>query len=207
MVVSVPVLPRRLATLVAQVDSDRIRLHQYHPSIGADTSSTVGRLWRVEYLQRMLVAGRVDVADRLARQLAETASDDPFAGIVAGYVLLRLGRHEELGELASAIIAAASTLSDAYILRGEHEARLGRREAAEQAFINAVNCGIPAFGEGLTRLLEGLRSSGLAHPRGALVRHIFQRHARGSMWAAFTPRRGLEPGRAVISAVDLGFEA
>jgi hypothetical protein len=27
------------------------------------------------------------------------------------------------------------------------------------------------------------------------------------MWAAFTPRRGLEPGRPVISAVDLGFEA
>ena len=95
MVVSVPVLPRRLATLIAQIDSDRIRLHQYHPSIHADTSSTVGRLRRVEYLQRMLVAGRVDVAEQLARQLAETASDDPFAGIVAGYVLLRLGQLRE----------------------------------------------------------------------------------------------------------------
>lgn len=207
MVVSVPVLPRRLATLVAQVDSDRIRLHQYHPSIVAETSSTVGQLWRVEYLERMLLAGRVDVAERLARQLAETASDDPFGGIVAGYVLLRLGCNEELGKLASAVISTAPTLSDAYILRGEYEARVGRREAAEQAFLNAVNCGIPAFGEGLTRLLEGLRSSRLTHPRGALVRHMFQRHARGSMWAAFTPRRGLEPGRAVISAVDLGFES
>ena len=207
MVVSVPVLPGRLATLVAQVDSDRIQLHQYHPSVGGDSSSTVGRLRRVEYLQRMLVAGRVDVADRLARQLALTASEDPFAGIVAGYVLLRLGRHEELGKLASAVIAAAPNLCDAYVLRGEYEARLGRKGPAEQAFANAVNCGIPAFGEGLTRLLEGMRSNGLTHPRGALVRHIFQRHARGSMWAAFTPSRGLEPGRAVISAVDLGFEA
>jgi hypothetical protein len=182
-------------------------LHQYHPKISADESSTVGRLWRVEYLQRMLLAGRIDVADRLARQLASTASDDPFAGIVAGYVLLRLGDHEALGDLASAVITAAPTLGDAYILRAEHEARMGRRALAEQAFINAVDCGVPAFGEGLTRLLEGLRSTRLALPRGALVRHIFQRHARGSMWAAFTPRRGLEPGRAVISAADLGFEA
>jgi hypothetical protein len=207
MVVSVPVLPNRLATLVAQVDSDRIRLHQYHPVIGAGTSSMVGRLWRIEYLQRMLLAGRIDVAERLSRELAATASEDPFAGIVAGYVLLRLGQHEALGDLASTVITAAPTLSDGYILRAEHEFGAGRRELAEQAFINAVDCGIPAFGEGLTRLLEGLRSTRLGLPRGALVRHIFQRHARGSMWAAFTPRRGLEPGHAVISVVDLGFEA
>ena len=70
-----------------------------------------------------------------------------------------------------------------------------------------IAAGVPAFGEGLTRLVEGLRASGLIHPRAALVRHVFQRHARGSMWAAFTPRRGLEPGRPVISALDLGFEA
>ncbi|MFC8681937.1 caspase family protein [Microbacterium ureisolvens] len=207
MVVSLPVLPQRLATLVAQVDTDRIRLHQFHPSITADApSATVARLWRNEYLQRMLLAGRIDVAEHLARELA-AASEDPFAGVVAGYVLLRLGHREELGELASAIITAAPTLSDAYILRAEHEAGAGRRELSEQAYINAADCGIPAFGEGLTRLLEGLRHIRLTLPRGALVRHIFQRHVRGSMWAAFTPRRGLEPGSAVISAADLGLEA
>lgn len=206
MVVSVPVLPQRMATLVAQVDRDRIRLHQYHPRIGDGTSSA-GRLWRVEYLQRMLLGGRIDIADRLTRQLAETASVDPFAGLVAGYVLLRLGRYEELGELASAVVAAAPTLSDAYILRAEHESRMNRPAIAEQAFINAVDSGIPTFGEGLTRLLEGLRATRLALPRAALFRYIFQRHARGSMWAAFTPGRALEQGRSVISAADLGFEA
>ena len=48
-----------------------------------------------------------------------------------------------------------------------------------QAFTDAVNAGVPAFGEGLTRLVEGLRASSFVHPRGALVRHIFQRHVRG----------------------------
>jgi hypothetical protein len=207
MVVSVPVLPGRLATLVAQVDRDRTRLFQYHPALDPGAAPTVGDLRRSEHLQRLLLAGRVDIAEPLARQVAGAAATDPFAGLVAGYVLLRLGRHQELEALASAVLGAASGLSDAYVLRGEREACAGRPEAAAQAFAEAIGTGVPAFGEGLTRLVEGLRASGLVHPRAALVRHVFQRHARGSMWAAFTPRRGLEPGRPVISAVDLGFEA
>ena len=206
-VVSVPVLAGRLATLVAQVDRDHTRLFQYHPATDPGLAPAVDDLRRSEHLQRMLLAGRVDSAEPLAREVAAAAAGDPFAGLVAGYVLLRLGRHQELEALASAVLGAESGLSDAYILRGEHEACAGRPQAAAQAFAEAIGTGVPAFGEGLTRLVEGLRASGLIHPRAALVRHVFQRHARGSMWAAFTPRRGLEPGRPVISAVDLGFEA
>ena len=94
----------------------------------------------------------------LAREVAEKAAGDPFAGLVAGYVLLRLGRHQELEALASAVLGAASGLSDAYILRGEHEACAGRSQAAAQAFAEAIGTGVPAFGEGLTRLVEGLRA-------------------------------------------------
>jgi hypothetical protein len=38
------------------------------------------------------------------------------------------------------------------------------------------------------------------------VRYIFQQHARGSMWSAFTPRREFEPGRLVITGADIGYE-
>jgi hypothetical protein len=182
-VVSVPVLEGRLATLVAQVDRDRTRLFQYHPALDPGATPTVGDLRRSEHLQRLLLAGRVDMAEPLARQAAGAAAADPFVGLVAGYVLLRLGRHQELEALASAVLGAASGLSDAYVLRGEHEACAGRPEAATQAFAEAIGTGVPAFGEGLTRLVEGLRASGLVHPRAALVRHVFQRHARGSMAA------------------------
>jgi Caspase domain len=206
-VVPVPVLPGRLATLVFQIDDDRSRLFQYQPTIDPDATSTASDLRRAEYLQRLLLADRVDIAEPLARDVASAASSDPFTELVAGYVLLRLGRHQELGALASSILRATSTLSDAYILRGEHEAGAGRQQAAGQAFANAIAIGIPAFGAGLTRLIEGVRTYGLVHARTAMVRHIFERHVRGSMWAAFTPRRGLQPGRPVISAVDLGFEA
>ena len=121
-------------------------------------------------------------------------------------MLLRLNWRENLGELASAIIEAAPNLSDAYILRGEYEAYKQNQEASNQAFADAISAGIPAFGEGLTRLVEGLRVSGFFHPRGALVRYIFQRHMRGNMWAAFTPRFEFKPGRLVITGSDIGYE-
>jgi hypothetical protein len=123
-------------------------------------------------------------------------------------MLLRLSYFREgLGALASTIVEAAPQLSDAYILRGEYEAYRQDDVARNQAFADAVSAGIPSFGEGLTRLVEGLRASGFVHPRGALVRYMFQRHARGSMWAAFTPRGKFEPGRLVITGADVGFEA
>lgn len=205
-IVALPVLAGRLATVIVQLDSEGMRMYQLHPRAGQAASSEPNRLRRVEHLQRLLLAGRLDGAPAPARELAEAAREDPFAGCVAGYVLLRLGLHDKLEELVAAIVEAEPTLTDAYILRGEHEAAEERMDTARQAFIDAVNAGIPAFGEGLTRLVEGLRATTFIHPRGALVRHIFQQHARGVMWAAFTPRRALEPGRLVISGADVGFE-
>lgn len=206
-VVALPVLEGRLATLVAQVDPGRFRLYQFHPVVGDVPSTTPDRLRRLEHLQRLLLGGRVDGAQTLAEEVAADAREDPFGGCLAGYVLLRLGRYEPLRELASQIVAVEPKLSDAYILRGEYEAYVQNSEAAHQAFADAVRAGIPTFGEGLTRLVEGLRVSGFYHPRGALVRYIFQRHARGLMWAAFTPRRGrLQPDRLVITGADIGFE-
>jgi hypothetical protein len=205
-VVALPVLTGRLATMVAQVDRDRVRFFQFHPVAGPAESSTPDRLRRVEYLERLLLGGRVYGGETLAREVAAEADEDPFAACLAGYVLLRLGRHQLLGNLASAIVAVAPKLSDAYILRGEYEAFTRNDEARDQAFADAVAAGIPAFGEGLTRLVEGLRVSGFFHPRGALVRYIFQRHARGSMWSAFVPRGEFKAGRLVITGADIGYE-
>jgi len=206
-VLALPVLPGRVATVIAEVDAGATRLYQFHPAASAGPSSTPQQLRRLEYLQRLLLSGRVDGARRLAEDVADAAADDPFGACVAAYVLLRLGAFDRVAKAAVAVAAAAPTLSDAFVLRAECEAHAGNLEASTQAFTDAVAVGVPAFGEGLTRLLEGMRAIGVVHPRGALVRHIFQRHARGSMWSLFNPARPLEPGRLVISSVDLGFEA
>ncbi len=206
-VVGLPVLEGRLATLVAQLDPGRLRLYQFHPFTQPHDSNEPGRMRRAEHLQRVLLGGRADTAEQLANEVAGRARDDPIAGCLAGYVLLRLGSYEPLDDLAAAVIEVAPKLSDAYILRAEHEAHNQNLDGRNQAVADAVSTGVPVFAEGLTRLVEGIRASGFFHPRGALVRYIFQQHARGSMWSAFTPRGSFEEGRLVITGADVGYEA
>jgi Caspase domain len=205
-VLALPLLKDRLAIVVAQAESGRLRVYQFHPLAHAVEWSTADWMRGVEHLQRRLLGGRLEGADQLAEEIATQAKNDPFAGCLAGYTLVRLGLRERLGKLTSDIIEVAPTLSDAYILRGEYEAYKQNQDASNQAFAEAVSAGVPAFGEGLTRLVEGLRVSGFFHPRGALVRYIFQQHARGNMWAAFTPRGEFKPGRLVITGSDIGYE-
>jgi hypothetical protein len=157
----------------------------------------------VEYLQRLLLSGRLDGARELALELA--ATDDPFVGCLCGYVLLRLGLVDELEDITERVIQTAPQLSDGFVLRGEWASATGDT-AAKQAFAEAVGAGVPIFAEGLTRLLEGLRAHDISHPRSAIVRYVFQNHMRGSMWSVFTPRR-FEPGKLVVTAADTGFEA
>lgn len=216
-VVALNPLRGRLSTVVAQVDQNRWRLYQFWPLAQPDDSSTPDRLRRLEHLQRQLLGGRLDGAreiamggplndEAIAARIDSQATLDPFGGCLVGYVLLRLGRDEWLGALSTAIIEAAPTLRDAYILRGEYEAHRQNVQASHQAYANAVSARVPVFAEGLTRLVEGLLANGFLHPRGALVRYIFQQHVRGNMWSAFTPRGEFKPGRLVITGSDIGYE-
>jgi len=203
MVFALTVLNRRMATVVVQITAG-IRLFQHQPALAGGDAASPDTLRHAEYLERLLLAGRLDGARELALELAQV--DDPFIGCLSGYVLLRLGLFKELGDLTERTIAAAPQLADAYVLRGEHAAATGST-AGKQAFAEAIGVGVPMFGEGLTRLLEGLRTHGVDHPRAAIVRYVFQNHMRGSMWSSFTPGRPLTPGRLVITAADTGHEA
>ena len=202
MVFALTVLNRRMATILVQITAG-IHLFQYQPALGGGAAATPNTLRHVEYLERSLLSGRLDGAGALALELA--ATDDPFVGCLCGYVLLRLGHLKELGELVERVITTAPQLSDGFVLRGEHAAATGGT-TGKQAFTEAIAAGVPVFGEGLTRLLEGLHTYGVEHPRAAIVRYVFQNHMRGSMWSVFTPRR-FEPNKLVVTAADTGHEA
>jgi len=192
--------------VVAHLEQERTKIFQFLLTGKLDVLRTA------EQAQRLVLAGRLAAIEPVARQLADQAADDPLAACLGGYSLLRLGHAADAGKVADAVIAVAPTIADAYILRGEAAAAAGNDARSRQAFTDAIGAGIPLFGEGLTRLVEGLRAWNFLHPRAAIVRHVFQRHLRGTMWSVFVPRarggeRKLEPGRLVITGADTGFEA
>jgi hypothetical protein len=204
MVFARSVLHGRLSTLVVQVTKG-IRLFQYLPALAADDSTSPETLRRVEYLERMLLGGRLDGARELVDELSSAAASDPFVACLCGYVLLRLGRLEEAAASAERAIETAPQLADGFVLRGECSPAGGA--AAKQAYTEALAAsGVPLFAEGLTRLLEGARMHGIQHPRATIVRFMFQNHMRGSMWSVFTPP-AVVPGRLVVTAAQLGYEA
>ncbi|HEV8251052.1 MAG TPA: caspase family protein [Gaiellaceae bacterium] len=201
MVFAPTVLQDRVAAILLQITRG-IRIFQYQPAAAGGPDTEPEALRRAEYLQRMLMSGRLDGAAELVGELATT--EDPLLGCLCGYVLLRLGDQEGLAKVAERLVQAAPQLADGFVLRGE-QAAAAKRPEAKQAFAEAAAAGIPLFAEGLTRLLEGVRANDIQHPGGAVVRYVFQNHMRGSMWSIFTPKR-FEPGTRIITAADLGYE-
>ena len=203
-------LPKRPALVVVRHDGRLTRLFQYLLPRTGDAPPGETSVRRAEHAQRLLLAGRLTAVGALARELGEAAAEDPLAACLGAYVLLRLGLHQEVAAVADKVIAVAPELADAFVLRGEAAAAAGDDARARQAFKDAVAAGVPLFGEGLTRLVEGLRVADFFHPRGVVVRFLFQRHLRGSMWSAFVPRPGggrLDTGRLLVTGADTGFEA
>jgi hypothetical protein len=189
LVFAVGVLPERATMLVLQAEPARLRSYEYLPSLNGGLSTSGEQVIAVEQVARLLLAGTLDPTEALISRLVDTAADDPLAGCLAGYVKLRLGDHDRLDELTSTLIDAYPGLADPHILRGEHEAWRGERGAARAAYALALDTGVPIFAEGLTRTIEGARAYRLRRPYLRLVRHIFMRHATGSMWSVHRPQQ------------------
>ena len=197
MVFAVALLHGRLAMLTLEVGSEGIQVFQYLPSLQPDRSSSPNRLRKIELMERIMLGGELASGYDLARELLDAKLADPLAGCLGAYLYLRLGRAEELEQAVVNLTSRYADVSDVHVIRGEYEAATGDRKAAGKAFAKAVEVGVPIFGEGLTRLLEGLRAYEIEHPLAALLAQVFERHMSGSLWSVWLPER-LTPGEHLV---------
>jgi hypothetical protein len=197
MVLALALLPKRLTLLTIEVQPALTKIFQYSPSLVPDSSSGADALRRVELLERIMLDGRLDAGYELAHQLLARQVNNPLAGCLGGYLYLRLGRAEELEDTVKNLTTRFPGLSDVHVIRGEFEAAAGRAAEAKAAFAQAIEVGVPIFGEGLTRLIEGMRTYEVEHPLSRLVAHIFEHHMSGSMWSVWLPE-GLVPGELLV---------
>jgi hypothetical protein len=196
-VVALATLPKRLTLLTIEVQPSMTKIFQYSPSLAPDSSSDAEVLRSIELLERIMLDGRLDAGYELAQQLLARQVNNPLAGCLGSYLYLRLGRTGELEDTVKSLTTRFPGLSDAHVIRGEFEAAAGRAAEAKAAFAQAIEVGVPIFGEGLTRLLEGMRTYEIEHPLARLVEHIFSHHMSGSMWSVWQPDE-LKPGELVV---------
>jgi hypothetical protein len=197
MVLALAMLPKRLTLLTIEVQPAQTKIFQYLPSLAPDSSSSADVLRRVELLERIMLDGRLDAGYELAGQLLARELNNPLAGCLGAYLYLRLGRTGELNETVKNLTTRFPGLSDVHVIRGEFEAAAGRAAEAKAAFAQGIEVGVPIFGEGLTRLLEGMRTYEVEHPLARLVAHIFDHHMSGSMWSVWLPGE-LVPGELLV---------
>jgi hypothetical protein len=190
-------LPERFTMLTLVFEENQRRGFQYMPSLSPDESTKPGGLRRLELMQRLLVRGSLEAGAEVAVELLRGEKVDPLAGCLGAYIFLRQGRVDELRKTVRKLLRAYPELSDCHVLQGELEASAGRDAQAKRAFEQAIQAGVPLFGEGLTRLLEGLQKYELEHPRAKIVESVFRNHVSGSLWSVWTPKK-FRPGRKLV---------
>ncbi len=193
-------LPQRITMLVFHFGADgRARVFQYLPSRTPDGSTDPRTVRRLELVQRFYLNGRLDYAYETAKDLLQGKWEEPIAGCLGGYLLLKQGKGTELASPASNMTIFYPELSDGYVLQGEAAESLAQPGA--ERFSAALDHGFPIFSDGLVRLNEAVQRYQIDHPRVALLRDIMGDRAPGMLWSAWVPER-LEAGKTLMEAAN-----
>lgn len=163
------------------------RSQVFHYSFGQDLREHPLSVRRAELLQRYWLSGRLNHAARQAEALL-LGPADPISLALAGFMLLRLGRHAEI-EKALDKPERFGGLPDAAVLRAELALARKVEPAAEAAFRYALTSGIPITADGLDRLLAGAANLGIVDAPGvSLLRALKAHRFNGAIWTALNIR-------------------
>jgi hypothetical protein len=188
-------LTGRVTMLVVETDATlKLRVFQYLPSLTPDESFDPRVLRRLEMMQRIQLSEWLSSGYQTARELLDGEWGDPIAGCLGAYLLLRLGKARELGPVVDRLTSEFPQLSDGHVLRAELEASCARSEGAKalsdgarKAICDALEAGVPIFGEGISRLLDGVQGFQIDHKNTRLVSTVAERYMHGSLWSAWIP--------------------
>jgi len=189
------VLPQHLSMLIFDREADgEIRLFQYLSRLESQVDVDVGKLRQLELIQRFILQGRLGRAYDLIKGSPRLSQTDPLAECMAGYVLLRLGKLEELGPTVNTIVNSYPELSDGYVLQAEYEAGRRNDDAAVTAYRTALNRGVPTFAYGLVQLFGAVHKYDIHHPRVDVLTRVFQNRCVWLLGSTWIPKDGLDVG-------------
>lgn len=143
-----------------------------------------GAIRRIELMQRYVASGRVTPTLADVNQLLWDKWQDPIAGCLGGYLLIRMGMHADLQIPARNLTTHFSGLPDSHVLMGAWHEALGEENAAIAAYLAALNNGVPLFRDGLMLLRAAINRFGLTHWRAPLLADLIERVPSGVLWSS-----------------------
>ena len=200
-VIPLAVLPGRLTLVVVTRGQDgAFDIHQYQPLLdpaaapvqppdwkGKDprfSESRFAQIRRIELMQRAVNRGRITPTEPDIEQLLFDKWTDPVAGCLGGYLLVRMGRANELGVPAGNLVQYFGELADAHVLMGTYREATPGAGDARPDYVLALDRGVPTYRDGLDLLASAIDRFDIDHPRAALIRTLLDTVPAGSLWSA-----------------------
>ena len=184
---AVVVLDGHTTRMIFHQEADgQIHVTQFLP----DKEANPILLRALDLAERFLERGQCLPALAALQPLLAARPIDPIAGCLAGHLLIRGHRTEELGRLAESLVEWYPGLPDAHVLRGRYRELTSQTDAARADYQTALDRGLPIVAAHLRNLADGVRRTHLEHPRAELLSQMADRSIAGLLWSAWTPVPG-----------------
>ncbi|MBL8151988.1 MAG: hypothetical protein JNN15_18865, partial [Blastocatellia bacterium] len=187
----------RLTILVIhQHPEGKIQAFQYCLDPEADDLQNPTLMRRLEVLQRASLNNTKRHTEKNVRELVEEKS--PIALCLNAYLLLYLKKTEDVKPIVDSLIKALPALPDSHVLHAEYLQRTKKEKEAKQAYLRALDFGLPVFLEGLEMLYFYVKKTKLEHRQVDFLKRVYDRRVKNALWTIWEPGTdSLKPGKRI----------
>lgn len=199
LILSVAILPDRitLITLVQNNDGSK-SIFQYMPSVLENNiQNDVLSLRKINFMQQFYTRNALDyLRPEEIIELAYMKWEDPMAGCLAGYLLLKnfaKSRYKDsILEIGKNMSKHFANIPDSFVLDGKIK-EITRSDDAVESYKTALESGIPLFSDGLSILYYAIKEHKVLNDTvfAPIVKFAFEIHSLGTPWSCF--RSPLKP--------------
>ncbi len=193
LVFSLAILPNRITLFVLQrnIEGD-VRVSQYMPrSGGISSSEDIDGIRILDVLQRYYVSDILDYYYSTVEELAYGKWEEPMAGCVSGYLMLKNLGNKERMSLQSITYNMSNhfgNIPDSFVMNGKFNSLVSNTDEAHHAYYEALRRGVPIFTEGLVTLYYAMKQYHLDDaPYAKQVKLAFEQRLRSSLFSSFVP--------------------
>ncbi len=190
---SFTVLDGRSTLFIIQKDSkDEVQISQYTPR---SDSTYGGEDKEIKYIRNLSVLEQYyssnirEYAHDIFNELSYDKWEEPMAGCVSGYMMLKNFGDKNIGSL-EAITHNMPTyfgeFPDSYVMRGKYSNYRGNTDDAKNAYKVALNKGVPVFTEGLVTLYYAMKEYKFEDEKySKKIEEVFNKRIRSSLWTCY----------------------